>query len=132
AIVAAIVGGVAAAIVLGEDSAASASDRQAEPGDRQALARDEAPRRPLDEGAATYSDVTSLATATASTTLPRSTITGSTFVAANPLDGDPTTSWQPAARKRSGRGESLCLTFPRPLRFSSLELANGYQHTLGE
>lgn len=70
--------------------------------------------------------ITSLATATASSTLPPDL--GMTFGPSNLIDGRLETSWQPSAKGSSGVGESISFKFASAHRFARLEIANGYQY----
>jgi hypothetical protein len=70
-------------------------------------------------------DITSLASASASSVLPDDL--GFNFVARNLIDGDFSTSWQPSAKSREGVGEFFALSFSEPQLVNRLEIANGYQ-----
>jgi hypothetical protein len=53
---------------------------------------------------------------------------GTTYVAANTLDGDPTTAWNSnGARDGTGPGISLTYTFRRPVDLLDITVRNGYQ-----
>lgn len=53
---------------------------------------------------------------------------GTTYVAANTLDGDPTTAWNSnGARDGKGPGISLTYTFARPVDLQDITVRNGYQ-----
>lgn len=74
-------------------------------------------------------DVTHLASADASSTLPPDG--PSVYTAANAIDGSLATSWQPSAKRTRGVGEFLNFTFSEPVLVAQIEVANGFQHSWG-
>lgn len=87
--------------------------------ERRAPAREPVPARavPLDNSLVT-----------ASATSVQQADGGTTYVAANTLDGDPTTAWNSnGARDGKGPGISLTYTFTRPVDLRDISLRNGYQ-----
>jgi hypothetical protein len=129
-----IVGGVAAAlIVVGVIAGTKAAWNAVHDDSTKATTSPTASPSTSGSTALALVDPTTIV-ATATSTLPNSTITNSTYGADNTLDGDATTAWNSDGDKTGDRGVGveLTYTFAAPVDLRMITILNGYQKVSGE